>query len=98
MLLINIINVRKEMNKTKLIDDNYCGDVAPYGFLKGFRQLPQNKVNEFKQEFAKIIGVEKLTYPTFYYRLKGRIEPKASEYFAITRLFNSYGITEIWGA
>ena len=85
------------MGKTKIFSEEYSKKVSPYGFLKGYKQLPVSRIEQFTNELAVILNC-KMSKVTFYKRLKGEIEPKASEYFAITRLFNSYGITEIWGA
>ena len=85
------------MGKTKIFSEEYSKKVSPYGFLKGYKQLPVARIEQFTNELAVILNC-KMSKVTFYKRLKGEIEPKASEDFAITRLFNSYGITEIWGA
>lgn len=40
------------------------------------------------------LGIKKVS---FYYYVKGTIEPKASQADKIEEIFHNHGITEIWG-
>lgn len=66
-----------------------------FSFAKGWGQLQQKDVSEVKEKIMKALHITAKS--TFYNKLRGTIEPVASEKEAIVTIFNQYGITEIWG-
>ena len=66
-----------------------------FSFKKGFVALPVSKSKEVKKEIMEALKIN--NRQTWNRRLNGEPEPKISEYNAITEIFHSYGITDIWG-
>lgn len=73
---------KKEMNKE-------------FGFEKGWMQVQQKDVKNVKRKLVEALGIHNRT--TWYQRLRGSVEPKASEYMKINSIFSEYGITDVWG-
>jgi hypothetical protein len=67
-----------------------------FSFKKGYNQVKRRDLPRIQQELMMILHIK--TRNSFYQRLAGRIEPKVSEAQSIERVFEKYGITDIWGA
>ena len=65
------------------------------GFEKGWLQVRQKDTKAVKQKLIEALGIHNRT--TWYQRLKGTVEPKATEYMKINSIFSEYGITDVWG-
>ena len=66
-----------------------------YSFEKGWGQVQQKDVEAVREQIMLALGAT--TFQTFRQRKKGTVEPKVSEKAEIERIFNEFGITEIWG-
>lgn len=66
-----------------------------YSFKKGLDQVPLGKVPDVKSEIMAALGITSL--PSWLKRLRGEIDPKASEITAIENVFRKYGIKQVWG-
>ena len=61
-----------------------------WSFKEAFHSLPHNEMEQVRKEIEEAIGIK--THAVWYNRLNGLVEPKASEYLAITRIFAKRGI------
>lgn len=66
-----------------------------FSFKKGFGQIQQKDADAVKKEIMAALGIT--TRAAWWQRLNGVVEPKVSEAQSIERIFNEYGVTEIWG-
>jgi len=66
-----------------------------FSFQNGFGQVLQRDIPNVKRELMAAFNIHNRT--SWGLRLKGKIEPKASEVESVTAVFNRYGIFEIWG-
>jgi len=63
-----------------------------FSFLRGWEQIESNVVKK------RIKAVCKITSPvSWLQRLRGQVIPSAYEFREITKIFNEYGITDVWG-
>lgn len=66
-----------------------------FSFEKGWKQIRQKDTKAVKQKLMETLSIRNRT--SWGDRLKGRIEPKVSEYNQINAIFAEYGITDVWG-
>lgn len=66
-----------------------------YSFKKGLNNTPVKYVRQVRRELMEALGIG--TRAGFLKRLKGEVEPKASEVAKIEEVFEKYGIVDIWG-
>lgn len=66
-----------------------------YSFIRGWSQIRQGDIKECRRMLMEALGVT--SRPSFIARLRGRVEPKISEYVAIESIFHKFGVTNIWG-
>lgn len=60
------------------------------GFEIEFYQIPNHQRKEAKQKLMEALKVK--TRQSFWKHKKGKVEMKASQYFAAQEVFNEYGI------
>ena len=68
--------------------------MAKSSFIVGWKKLPKESSAAVKEEIKVILGIK--SDPQFYRRMKGAPEPTVSEAEAITRIFNTYGVIDVW--
>ena len=68
--------------------------MAKSSFVIGWNKLPKEDSAAVKEEIKVVLGIK--SDPQLYRRMKGVPEPTVSEAEAITRIFNSHGIVNIW--
>lgn len=68
--------------------------MAKSSFIIGWKKLPKESSAAVKEEIKVILGIK--SDPQFYRRMKGVPEPTVSEAEAITRIFNTYGVVDVW--
>lgn len=61
-----------------------------WSFKEAYHSLPFNEMPIVRQEIEEAIGIN--TPTVWFNRLNGIVEPKVSEYIAITRIFAKRGI------
>lgn len=61
-----------------------------WSFKEAFHSLPFNEMQDVRREIEEAVGIKNSV--VWYNRLNGTVEPKASEYIAITRIFAKRGI------
>jgi hypothetical protein len=66
-----------------------------YAFKKGFLQVQVGDAEEVKSKLIAELGLNSRT--SWYNRLNGDVEPKASEVKIIEQIFAEKGIIDIWG-
>lgn len=66
-----------------------------YSFKKGLNNTPVRYVRQVRKELMEVLGIGSRT--GFLKRLKGEVEPKASEVEKIEEVFDRYGIHDVWG-
>lgn len=66
-----------------------------YSFKKGLDQVPLGKVQDIKSELMSALDIK--SHPAWLRRLRGDVDPKASEISAIEGVFQKYGIKQVWG-
>ena len=66
-----------------------------FAFERGWFQLKQKNVAECRRKICAVLDIT--TRAAFYYRLHGTNPGRPSDREAIERIFNDYGITDIWG-
>lgn len=71
------------------IDKDNCS------FQPGWDQLTKKEAVKVREEIMAALGLT--SRDGFYKRLRGEFEPKVSEAVAIEKVFEKYGITNIWG-
>jgi len=69
--------------------------MSKFSFKKGFGQVKQKDVLNIKEEIMTALNLN--SREAWRLRLNGITEPKVSEAQEVERIFNEYGITEIWG-
>lgn len=69
--------------------------MSKFSFKRGFSQLTIRDVKSARKELMEALGIG--TRAGFLKRLKGEVEPKASEVEKIEAVFEKYGIVDIWG-
>jgi hypothetical protein len=69
--------------------------MSKFSFKKGFSQLTIRDVKSARKELMEALGIG--TRAGFLKRLKGEVEPKASEVEKIEEVFDRYGIHDVWG-
>jgi hypothetical protein len=79
----NATKISQKMSKTE------------FSFKKGFDQVPVGKVPELRANLMKALDIK--SYPAWLRRLRGEVDPKASEIRAVEEVFSTYGIKKIWG-
>jgi hypothetical protein len=67
-----------------------------YSFAKGLGEVKTKDLEAVKKELQEALFIFNKT--TWYQRLKGKREPKKSEFDTIEAIFHRYKITEIWGS
>lgn len=67
----------------------------PFSFLKGYNQVPVKHAKEVKKSIMDALGIKNRV--AWYQRLYGNVEPRVSEAAAIEKIFEKYGIKEVWG-
>ncbi|MDR0605704.1 MAG: hypothetical protein LBG80_15530 [Bacteroidales bacterium] len=66
-----------------------------WSFEQGYYHVPYIDQKACR---ARIMSALELTTRVgFLTRLRGKIEPKISEVFEIEKIFEEYGITDVWG-
>lgn len=66
-----------------------------FSFLKAYNQVPLMYAAEVKK--AIMIALSIKNRAAWYQRLYGNVEPKVSEAAAIEKVFEKYGIKDVWG-
>lgn len=66
-----------------------------FSFQKGYSQVMIKDTKKVREEIMGILNIK--TRMAWWVRLKGKVEPKVTEYETIEAIFNKYGITDIWG-
>ena len=66
-----------------------------FSFKKGYESLTIGDAKEAKMRIMEALNIKNRM--SWSQRLNGIYEPRISEYNAITEIFKSYGITDIWG-
>ena len=66
-----------------------------FSFQKGWSQVRQGDVAGMRKKLNTALNLT--TRMAFLNRLNGKVEHKITEYKAIEKIFNEYGIIEIWG-
>jgi hypothetical protein len=66
-----------------------------FSFKKGFGQVKQDDAPEVRRKIMKALNLN--SRGAWKLRLDGKIEPKVTEAESIVRIFNEYGIFDIWG-
>lgn len=67
-----------------------------YSFKNGYEQLRSCDQKPFRETLTKRLGMT--TSAGFYGRMRGDVEPKASEVRIIEETFAEFGVTEnVWG-
>lgn len=61
-----------------------------WSFKEAFHSLPYNEMEAVRKEIEEAVGIN--SNVVWYNRLNGLVEPKASEFIAITRIFAKRGI------
>lgn len=61
-----------------------------WSFKEAYYSLPFNEMRSVRAEIEEAVGIKNSV--VWYNRLNGLVEPKASEYIAITNIFAKRGI------
>lgn len=69
--------------------------LSEFSFQKGWAQVKQGDVHIVRSKLMTVLGIK--TRMAFLDRLNGKVEPRVSEYRAIEDIFETYGISHIWG-
>lgn len=70
--------------------------MSEFSFQKGWGQVTVGQAKEVKAEIMLKLGIK--ANSNWLQRLKGNVEPKISEAYAIESVFKKYGIKDIWGS
>lgn len=65
------------------------------GFRRGYQQLTLAQEKEAKEKLWEALGI--VSRSSFGHYLHGRVEPKVAQAAAVEKVFEEYGITDIWG-
>lgn len=68
--------------------------MSKVSFKKGYQQVQLKDLQNVRTELMGALEIT--TLQAFRNRLNGEVEPKTSEVLEIERVFNKYGIKEIW--
>ncbi len=68
--------------------------MAKSSFIIGWKKLPKESSAAVKEEIKVVLGIK--SDPQFYRRMKGVPEPTVSEAEAITRIFKTHGVVDVW--
>ena len=66
-----------------------------FSFKKGWAQVQQGDIRTVRDKL--MIALKIKTRMAFLNRMKGKVEPRASEARAIEQIFAEHHITDIWG-
>ena len=66
-----------------------------YSFQKGMNQVQIGRRQFIRKRIMDALGLT--TYPSYYQRLNGNVEPKISEAKIIEEIFAKEGIKQVWG-
>jgi glycyl-tRNA synthetase (class II) len=69
--------------------------VEKRAFQKGWMQVPQGLAATVRAKITFALGIT--TKQAFRDRLNGRVSHSDADIWAIEKIFNEIGITEIWG-
>ena len=63
-------------------------------FKKGYGQIQVKDLQDVRNEIMEALGISSLQ--AFRNRMYGIVEPKVSDIIIIEKIFNKYGIPELW--
>lgn len=75
----------------KLIDENS----KKWAFIRGWSQVPTSRIKKVRKELYEAIGIKSRT--GFCKHLNGTTKHSVQQAENIVKVFNSVGITEVWG-
>lgn len=64
-----------------------------FSFKRGYEQLAQKDVKDFREKLCERLGIKDAT---IYRKMSGNVDLRMSEGRIIEELFAEYGITDVW--
>lgn len=92
----NVIHILLHVNNKNMVKNSETNKKATkFSFRKGFGQIQYKDAKIVRKEIMEALNVK--TSQSFRNRLKGNTVPTVIEKENIEKIFNKYGVTDIWG-